>query len=177
MRFFRRLFWYVSLYISRYRYIIVGSLVLFLGLTLVVKLIWPFVPHPKPQTYIGVVGSYNLSNLPSIVDKILSSGLTTSDSNQHIEPNLVSGWDISDGGKSYTFHLKPDLRWPDGSIVNASDIRLNIPGVNILTPDTNTITFQIPDVFAPFPSILTHPVFNSKGQTPTGYTVVVTQNN
>jgi len=36
-------------------------------------------------------------------------------------PDLASNWDISPDGKTYTFHLRPNLRWSTGEPINAGD--------------------------------------------------------
>jgi peptide/nickel transport system substrate-binding protein len=38
-----------------------------------------------------------------------------------VEPALAESWDISDDGLVYTFHLRPDVKFQDGSAVKASD--------------------------------------------------------
>ncbi len=35
---------------------------------------------------------------------------------------LASTWDISDDGKTYTFHLRDDLTWSDGTPITAADV-------------------------------------------------------
>jgi peptide/nickel transport system substrate-binding protein len=37
-------------------------------------------------------------------------------------PNLASGWDITDGGATYTFHLRKGVRWSDGEPFTADDV-------------------------------------------------------
>ena len=39
-----------------------------------------------------------------------------------ILPNLATSWDIEDGGRSYTFHLRKDVRWSDGHLFTVDDI-------------------------------------------------------
>ena len=34
-------------------------------------------------------------------------------------PDLATSWDITNGAKKYTFHLRPDALWSDGSPVTA----------------------------------------------------------
>jgi peptide/nickel transport system substrate-binding protein len=41
---------------------------------------------------------------------------------QEIRPNLASSWDIEDGGRSFTFHLRRGVRWSDGHPFTADDI-------------------------------------------------------
>src|SRR3712207_7528420 len=42
-----------------------------------------------------------------------------------IEPALAESWDISDDGKTYTFHLREGLKYSDGTPVKASDARFS----------------------------------------------------
>ena len=47
-------------------------------------------------------------------------GLTRLDANQRPAPGLASGWDISDGGKTYVFHLR-GAQYQSGNAVQAQD--------------------------------------------------------
>jgi len=54
-----------------------------------------------------------------------------------IAPNVASGWDISDDATSYTFHLRPGMRWSDGEPFTADDIMFwyeDIASNNELSP-------------------------------------------
>ena len=49
-----------------------------------------------------------------------------------IEPGLAKSWDISRDGKTYTFHLRPDAKFHDGSPVTAEDVKFSVErAVNI----------------------------------------------
>jgi len=37
-------------------------------------------------------------------------------------PRLAQSWDISPDGKTYTFHLRPNVRWHDGAPFSAADV-------------------------------------------------------
>jgi len=37
-------------------------------------------------------------------------------------PDLAESWDVSDGGLTYTFHMRPDLKFHDGSSIELSDV-------------------------------------------------------
>src|SRR5690606_4746285 len=39
------------------------------------------------------------------------------------EPGVAERWDISEDGRTYTFHLRPDARWHNGDPVTAEDFR------------------------------------------------------
>ncbi len=175
MKWLRRFSWYLSSYIIRYRYVIIGSITLSILCFLILKLLLSRLPNNKPKLYVGIVGNYTTQTIPPLVERILSSGLTRLDENQRILPELASSWQVLPGGKKYIFTLRNDLVWPSGKKLSSKDINIQISGVKIDYPDTNQISFETSDVFAPFPAILTHPTFNDKGQTTTGYTVSITQ--
>lgn len=40
-----------------------------------------------------------------------------------IEPGVAESWDISEDGRTYTFHLRDDARWTNGDPVTAEDFR------------------------------------------------------
>ncbi len=49
-------------------------------------------------------------------------GLVTIDPNLDIVPDLAESWDISNDGRVYTFHLRPDAVFHDGKPVTAHDV-------------------------------------------------------
>jgi oligopeptide transport system substrate-binding protein len=53
----------------------------------------------------------------------LYEGLTRRDSRGKSIPAAAKSWDISQDGKTYTFHLRPGLRWSNGDPVTSSDYR------------------------------------------------------
>ena len=70
----------------------------------------------------------------------LYAGLTRLDEQGRVYPSLASSWDVSDGGRTYTFHLRPDLHFSDGSTLDANDVRrswlrLLDPTVHATAPD------------------------------------------
>ena len=59
-----------------------------------------------------------------LVVRQLFEGLTRWDPvAQKVVPAAARSWDIEDEGRRFTFHLRPDLRWHDGSRVTASDFK------------------------------------------------------
>jgi peptide/nickel transport system substrate-binding protein len=36
-------------------------------------------------------------------------------------PNLAKSWDVSDGGRTFTFHLRRGMKWSDGQLFSADD--------------------------------------------------------
>lgn len=51
----------------------------------------------------------------------LMEGLLTFDSNFKVVPALAESWNVSDGGRTYTFKLKPGVKWSDGVPLKAHD--------------------------------------------------------
>jgi oligopeptide transport system substrate-binding protein len=52
----------------------------------------------------------------------LFEGLTKLDAKTSAAvPDLAESWDVSPDGKTYTFHLRPEARWSDGTPVTAED--------------------------------------------------------
>ena len=51
----------------------------------------------------------------------LFAGLVDYDQTNKPAPGMASSWDISDDGKTYTFHLRPNLKFSDGTPITAND--------------------------------------------------------
>jgi peptide/nickel transport system substrate-binding protein len=100
---------------------------------------------------------------------LIFSGLTRLNARGEVEPDLASDWEISDDGLSYTFRLRTNARWHDGTPVTADDVILTIrllqdpefPGppelgaevwrrVDIEKVDRRTVRFVLPEPYAPF---------------------------
>jgi peptide/nickel transport system substrate-binding protein len=83
-----------------------------------------------------------------------------------VDPDLASSWDISSDGLTYTFHLRPNLKFSDGTPLKASDAKFSIQraisdkaslwgflfptDVTIATPDDATIVFTLKQPWSPF---------------------------
>ena len=63
-----------------------------------------------------------LGNVNIFMFNLIVEGLVkTSDTTTEIEPCLAESWDVSDDGKTYTFHVMEGLKFSDGSDVTAED--------------------------------------------------------
>jgi oligopeptide transport system substrate-binding protein len=56
-----------------------------------------------------------------MIDLDLFEGLTAYDAGTHAIPGVASDWDVSPDGLIWTFHLRPDAKWSDGTAVTADD--------------------------------------------------------
>ena len=64
----------------------------------------------------------------------LYAGLTRIDEEGSVYASLADGWEISDEGRTYTFHLRDGLRFSDGTPLTAADVRRSWLGSSILRP-------------------------------------------
>lgn len=55
------------------------------------------------------------------VQSDLFEGLTRIDAHGKIVPGVAQSWDIAPDGLAWTFHLRPGLKWSDGSPLTAED--------------------------------------------------------
>ncbi|GER91054.1 ABC transporter substrate-binding protein [Dictyobacter vulcani] len=58
------------------------------------------------------------SNSNQAIDMILT-GLVRHDKDLHVQPDQATSWDVSKDNKVYTFHLRSDVTFSDGTPVNA----------------------------------------------------------
>ncbi len=85
------------------------------------------------------------------------------------EPDLASSWEITEGGKTITFHLRRDVKWSDGVPFTARDVlftmrviydphvpnsmiaSLTVDGepLKVEAPDDYTVVMKLPRPFAP----------------------------
>ncbi len=81
------------------------------------------------------------------------------DSSKQIIPDLATDWDISEDGKTITFHLRDDAKWHDGEKLTSKDVKYTFDTIketkgyfmtsrmaivdSIDTPDDNTVVFNM----------------------------------
>ncbi|MBN1168379.1 hypothetical protein JXA63_00660 [Candidatus Woesebacteria bacterium] len=108
---------------------------------------------------IGIAGRYTTENLPDEILNKISDGLTFIDEEQNAQPSLAENWETPDNGKTWIFHLRDNIYWHDGEKLTSDDISYNFEDVSIERPDDKTITFILKEPFAPFPTIVSKPIF------------------
>lgn len=152
-------------YINRFRLIITAGI--FIGISLFFFFSLFSSKLFRNVDRIGITGRFTSDNLPNEILLKISSGLTKYSEDGIPISSLASSWDITDKGKTWTFHLKDNIYWQDGKKVIADSINYNFSDVKIEKTDSRTIVFKLNDIFVPFPSILSAPVFK-KGLLGTG---------
>jgi peptide/nickel transport system substrate-binding protein len=56
------------------------------------------------------------------IDSLIYQGLTTVDEKQQVVGLLARAWSTADGGRTYTFQLRTDVKWADGQPFTADDV-------------------------------------------------------
>jgi peptide/nickel transport system substrate-binding protein len=103
--------------------------------------------------------------------RLVFSGLVKLNSNGEIIPDLATGYTIDAEQTTYTFELKPDIKWHDGHPLTADDViftieRITDPdfksplknsfsGVEVNRINDRTVQFKLAKPFTPFLSIMT----------------------
>lgn len=73
----------------------------------------------------------------------LFNGLVRLDGDFRIIPDLAERWSVSGDGRRYHFELRRDVRFPDGRLLTAEDVRYSFERVlNPKTKSPNTWVFQ-----------------------------------
>ncbi len=69
-------------------------------------------------------------------EEMLFNTLVDYDAEGHLVPELAVAWEVSDDRRTYTFHLRPDVRFTNGRPVEAADIRFSLE--RALSPQTRS---------------------------------------
>ncbi|QHO63589.1 ABC transporter substrate-binding protein [Candidatus Chazhemtobacterium aquaticus] len=163
----RKTYWFVAGFVGKYRRVMAGSLIGSLLVIGFLVLIWPHIPKPKPNRYVGIIGRYELSQIPERIEQELGMGLTSLGDDYLPEPGLARKWEVTEDGKTYRFYLRDDMYWSDGKKVVVEDFNFSIPDVAFNKLDNGVLEFVLPEPFSPFPVVLSTPVLR-EGRYTTG---------
>lgn len=70
-----------------------------------------------PHMSLGIPGVYVMQNI--------FQNLVTLDEHLEFVPELATSWDVTDGGKTYVFHLRRGVQFHDGTPFNAQAVQWN----------------------------------------------------
>lgn len=90
---------------------------------------------------IGMVGKYDVNNLPEEITSKISNGLVYLNEKGEISPALASSWEILDKGLKYRVTLKNNLVWSDGEKLKSKDITYSFKDVTIDTSQGDNIIY------------------------------------
>ena len=85
-------------------------------------------------------------------------------------PQLATSWEVAPDGKTYTFRLRPNVRWHDGRPFSGADVKFSLEEIDgkfhgrfrlgyanveaITTPNPSTVVIRMKAPFAPFLQML-----------------------
>lgn len=69
-------------------------------------------------------------------EEMLFNTLVSYDAQSHLVPELATGWEVSPDRRTYTFHLRRDVRFTNGRPLVAADLRYSIE--RVLSPRTRS---------------------------------------
>src|SRR5262249_51562889 len=73
----------------------------------------------------------------------LFNGLTYLDSEYRSHPDLAESWEISKDGLTYTFKLRPNVKWHDGKPFTSADVKFSYLEVLPKYHPTGRVAFQV----------------------------------
>ena len=158
----RFLFWLVKAYAKRWG----KNIVLYFGVGLFIFFIINMVLSysitrllfVKKET-IGMIGPYTTDDLPQEILSKISKGLTKTEKDGISLPDIAEKWKIAPSGKAYAFYLRRNLHFSDGEDVTSDNINYSFSDVAVLRPDKYTIIFNLKDIYSPFLTTVTRPIF------------------
>lgn len=112
-----------------------------------------------------------LNDVDVDLSRLIFSGLMKYDKDQKLVPDLAESYELSPDQKTYTFKLRKDVKWHNGTQFTSKDVAytfdtiqdksvgsplfVSFVGITIEVIDDFTIKFQLAEPFTPFLSSLT----------------------
>lgn len=158
MRNFRYIFSLVSAFLSRFKGIFIIGIAFGILVYLTSRTFLPLF-FAKENERIGIVGRYPLDKLPSSILELAGEGLTDLNEDGSVRSGIASSWEAKDDGKTWIFHLNEAKTWQDGKKITSQNIQITFSDVTVEKPDSKTIIFKLQNPFAPFPYIVSKPIF------------------
>lgn len=160
----RLLYWLIKEYIRKWGKSIAISFVIglfvFFSLIAILRYSLPKLPIGQNES-IGVVGAYRVESLPSYILNDISRGLTTISLDGKPAPEIARQWKIEQNGKKYTFYLRSDVFFSDGTKITSDAITYRFADVKVSRPNKQTIVFELNESYSPFLISVSRPIFKN----------------
>ncbi len=111
---------------------------------------------PEPPM---AVSAFNSSTYVGLISTKIFDGLVTYTYDMKPQPLLATSWEIAPDGLTYTFKLRPNVKWHDGKPFTSADVRYSLEKVwskmhprgrttyqnvtSVETPDDTTIVLKL----------------------------------
>jgi peptide/nickel transport system substrate-binding protein len=85
----------------------------------------PPAPREPVTLTIGVPQSRQLDpshGAPAVAETLAFERLTRNDADGHTRPRLLEDWSVAADGLSWRLRVRPDVRFPDGSLMTSADV-------------------------------------------------------
>ena len=162
MKFFRYWRWLAAAFFKKHWKTLAGAAVL--GIVALSSFVRYYPAISKvfgQETRIGMVGRVSPGSLPIQVSSLISYGLTKVAGDGRPEPDLAFGWETNEEGTEYTFKIDTSKKWSDQTPVRAGDLGISIENVETEIQGEDTIIFKLVDPYAPFPALVSRPIFKN----------------
>ncbi|MDD5039690.1 MAG: ABC transporter substrate-binding protein [Patescibacteria group bacterium] len=175
---------YLSQYLSKKEKLLIRGLIVITLAALVILAIRFYFRHVEYLPQNGGTYTEALVGQPQYINPVLAqgdidrditslvyAGLFRYDAGLKLVTDLASSYELSEDKKTYTIHLRENVYWHNGNAILADDVVFtfetiqdpeykspyyqNFQGVAIERIDDRTVTFTLPEPFAPFLSNLT----------------------
>lgn len=112
--------------------------------------------------------SQELTGLPRFISAALYDSLLHIDPNDgSLKPGIANSWQVSDDARTFTFHLRDNVKWHDGepltgedvvftiNKLSSPDVRLAIPAADfgaieqVTSTDPHTVTVRLAEAYCP----------------------------
>lgn len=160
--------WAVVAFLSFVAFLSAGALLASVSLASAIS-----VPTTGGHIHEGLVGNPRflnpllaISETDRDLTELVYSGLMKQESGGGLSPDIAESFTLSEDKLTYTFIIKSNAKFHDGAPVTAEDVaftiraaqnpeiksprRANWEGVTVETPDPRTVTFLLPEPYAPF---------------------------
>lgn len=158
----RLLFWLIKAYLKRWG----RNILIYFGIGLLVffifnKFLSYFITRLSfaEKETVGMIGSYTIDSMPLEILGKISKGLTKTEIDGTVKPDIAEKWKISPNGKAYAFYLHKDVYFSDGTNLTSGNVNYNFADVSVSRPDKYTIVFDLKDNYSPFLTTVSKPIF------------------
>ena len=101
-------------------------------------------PHPHGGERVVAMGAEPSNLIPfmagdsasNAVGSLIHASLLRYDKNLELAPDLAKSWEVSNDGKTLTFHLRKGVRFPDGHPLTSADVAFTWR--TVVDPETRT---------------------------------------
>lgn len=145
-----RFYWRLSTaYANKYKIRFLAILAFFVIIFISLTSIFPSISQ-KNVVNIGFIGNYTLDSIPSQILSLSTNSLISVDESGKPFPSLVSNWTISEDNKTYVLFLKENVKWHDGTDLDAREISVALSNVNLTAINSKALRFELENPLSSF---------------------------